>query len=186
MPLQSEMGKYSVTGVVALFPPDEEGAPPEVHFEAFQVSEQCIKLYEEGWFKSIPVDEEPSSMLKVVNPKDPEDKTPIIVSREDVDEVDAELFLVPVSIKDHEGPVMTNFPIENRLLPQGSAELKAHLDKFSAMQYSKRLKDFHLLVFLAEKAGLAGGDIDILAAAIKNDEPIPEGYQLIINGFAGM
>lgn len=37
----------------------------------------------------------------------------------DVKEVDNDYFLIPVSIKDHEGPLRTTFPIENRLLPQG-------------------------------------------------------------------
>ncbi len=53
------------------------------------------------------------------NPKDPSDKTPVIVAGKDVGEVDNDYFLVPVKILDHDGPLKTTFPIENRLLPQG-------------------------------------------------------------------
>ena len=49
--------------------------------------------------------------MKVTNPKDPKDKSPIIVARKDVDEVDADYFLVPVGIKYHEGVVMNSFAI---------------------------------------------------------------------------
>ena len=37
----------------------------------------------------------------------------------DVKEVDNDYFLIPVKIMDHEGPLSADFPIENRLLPQG-------------------------------------------------------------------
>lgn len=37
----------------------------------------------------------------------------------DTGEVDNNYFLVPVKILDHDGPLITEFPIENRLVPQG-------------------------------------------------------------------
>jgi nuclear protein localization family protein 4 len=48
--IQLEMGDTAVTAVVALLPGEEEGDAPEVHFEAFQVSKQCVQLRKEGWF----------------------------------------------------------------------------------------------------------------------------------------
>lgn len=51
--------------------------------------------------------------------QDPSEKTPVIVAGKDVAEVDNDYFLLPVSILDHEGPLRTAFPVENRLLPQG-------------------------------------------------------------------
>lgn len=36
----------------------------------------------------------------------------------DVGEVDNDYFLCPVNILGHDGPLLTAFPIENRLLPQ--------------------------------------------------------------------
>lgn len=44
---------------------------------------------------------------------------PVIVAGKDASEVDNTYFLLPVKILDHEGPLDTGFPIENRHLPQG-------------------------------------------------------------------
>ena len=200
--IQSEMGEKAVTALVAMFPPEEEGAAPEVHFEAFQVSAQCVKLWEQGWFKiDTPLDtngnhnnttsgtkavQEPSGTIPVQNPKDPVDKTPIIVAGKDVGEVDADYFLVPVGIKDHEGPVGSSFPIENRFLPQGAAELKSHLQRTSARPYAERLSDFHLLLYIAKQPGLEVEDVAALAAAVASKEPVPEGYKIIIESIAGI
>ena len=181
--IQDEMGECAITAVVALLPAEGPDEVPEVHFEAFQVSKQCVQLQKEGWFKDAP---DCTNIMKVTNPKDPKDKSPIIVARKDVDEVDADYFLVPVCSKDHEGVVMNSFAIENRLLPQGPAEVKAHLNKYSAMPFSKRIKDFHLMLYLAEKAGFTPEDIDSIAAAAMSGDSVPEGYQMIINGVAGM
>ena len=43
----------------------------------------------------------------------------MIVAGKDVGEVDVDYFLIPVNIRDHEGPLRCSFPVENRLLPQG-------------------------------------------------------------------
>jgi nuclear protein localization protein 4 homolog len=195
--IQSEMGEKAVTALVVMFPPEDEGAAPEVHFEAFQVSAQCVKLWEEGWFKigkngttntssSSSSSEEPSATIPVQNPKDPADKSPIIVAGKDVSEVDADYFLVPVGIKDHEGPVGSTFPIENRFLPQGAAELKSHLQRTSARPYAERLSDFHLLLYIAKQPGLEVDDVAALVAAVANKEPVPEGYKIITESIAGM
>lgn len=184
--IQDEMGECSITGVVALFPPEDDESVPEVHFEAFQVSEQCVRLHMEGWFRADSPEAEPSPMLKVRNPKEPKDKTPVIVAKKDVDVVDAELFLVPVSIKDHESMLMTSFPIENRLLPQGPAEVKSHLNRFSSKPYGEKLKDFHLLVYLADKAGFSIEDMDNIVQSVKNGTPLSEGYVMLIDALASI
>ena len=51
--------------------------------------------------------------------QEPTLKQPVIVAGKDVKEVDNDYFLIPVKIMDHEGPLRTSFPVENRLLPQG-------------------------------------------------------------------
>ncbi len=48
-----------------------------------------------------------------------EKKKPVIVAGKDQGEVDNDYLLIPVNILDHEGPLSSSFPIENRLLPQG-------------------------------------------------------------------
>ena len=196
--IQSEMGPKAFTAIVAMFPPEDEGAPPEVHFEAFQVSAQCVKLWEEGWFsfdsgvdsgsnqKSTGASATGATM-PVNNPKDPLDKTPVIVASKDVAEVEADYFLVPVGIKDHEGPLMTSFPIENRLLPQGAAELRAHLQRYAGKSsYVEKLCDFHLLLYLSKQPGLGAEDVGVLVGAVAERRPVPEGYKIIIDSIAGL
>ena len=51
--------------------------------------------------------------------QDPKDASPVIVAGKDEGEVDNDYFLIPVPVKDHEGPLENKFPLENRLLPQG-------------------------------------------------------------------
>lgn len=59
--------------------------------------------------------------------QEPAKKDPVIVAGKDVSEVDNDYFLLPVSILDHEGPLMTVFPVENRLLPQGQCNTRFFL-----------------------------------------------------------
>ena len=52
--------------------------------------------------------------------QDPKNEAPVIVAVKDLGEVDNDYFLIPVGIRDHEGPLYCSFPVENRLLPQGA------------------------------------------------------------------
>lgn len=179
--MQDELGETCVTGVVAVWP-SEEGHP-EVHFEAFQVSDQCVKLWKEGWFQE---QSEPSGVTVMRDPKEPTKKDPVIVAGKDVSEVDNDYFLLPVSILDHEGPLMTVFPVENRLLPQGKPELKQHLQKYSAKPYSERLADFHLLLYLARQPNFETTDLGLIVDAAREKTPLQEGYKIIIDSLAGL
>ncbi|KAL4446805.1 hypothetical protein ABPG77_008049 [Micractinium sp. CCAP 211/92] len=179
--VQDEMGEHAVTAVVATWP-GEDGTP-EVHFEVFQVSDQCVKLWREGWFQA---QEEPAGTSTLRNPKDPKDETPVIVASKDQGEVDNDYFLVPVAVKDHEGPLENKFPVENRLLPQGIAELKQHLQARRAAPYWARLADFHLLLFLARQPNFEITEIGVLVDAARDKLPVPEGFQIIIDSMAGL
>ena len=53
--------------------------------------------------------------------QEPKKERPVIVAGKDQGEVDNDYLLLPVNILDHEGPLSSSFPIENRLLPQGNA-----------------------------------------------------------------
>jgi nuclear protein localization family protein 4 len=181
---QAEMGPHAVTALVASFPPEEEGGAPEVHFEAFQVSDQCVRLWEGGWFQPGGDGSLGSSTLR--NPKEPKNEAPVIVAGKDAGDVDNDYFLLPVGIKDHEGPLATGFPIENRLLAQGPAELKAHLQRASAAPYAGRLADFHLLLYLARQPNFERADLEAIAGAVADKAPLPEGYKLIIDSLAGL
>eukprot|EP01026_Neomeris_dumetosa_P068292 TRINITY_DN6685_c0_g2_i1.p1 TRINITY_DN6685_c0_g2~~TRINITY_DN6685_c0_g2_i1.p1 ORF type:complete len:342 (-),score=54.53 TRINITY_DN6685_c0_g2_i1:298-1323(-) len=93
---QEELGETCVT-VVVLLDTSEEGAG-NVHFEAFQCSDQAVRLHKNKWF--VP-EEEPSGLSRLRNPEHPEDKSPAIVTGKDVGEVDNDWFLVAVKIRDH-------------------------------------------------------------------------------------
>lgn len=53
--------------------------------------------------------------------QEPKKQKPVIVAGKDTSEVDVDYFLIPVNIRDHEGPLTCSFPVENRLLPQGKS-----------------------------------------------------------------
>ncbi|RZR96286.1 hypothetical protein BHM03_00025280 [Ensete ventricosum] len=81
-----------VTAVVKL-DVAEDGAA-DVHFEAFQMSDICVRLFKEGWFVTeFGEDDDPrvSRMTKDV-----------VVGGKDSREVDNDFFLVPVKIADHQ------------------------------------------------------------------------------------
>ena len=64
-----------------------------------------------------------TSVLRIASCRqEPSQKQPVIVAGKDVKEVDNDYFLIPVKIMDHEGPFSADFPIENRLLPQGTSD----------------------------------------------------------------
>ena len=54
-----------------------------------------------------------------------------------------------------------------------------------AKPFVMRVADFHLLLFLA--AGhLDAHDMGLLCAAVRELEPVPEGYAMLINALAGI
>lgn len=172
---QSEIGPHCISVVVSLT------EDQMVHFEAFQVSEQACKLAREGWFQVQPG--KPSGKVQLRNPTYTDDQTPIILPNgKDVGEVDSEWFVLPVSIKDHEGVLTTKFPAENRLLGQSAEDLKGIL-KGTNRSYTDKLSDFHLLLWLSNALDLKT-DIALLAEAVKTRQPIAEGYRFIIDSLA--
>lgn len=83
-----------------------------------------------------------------------------------------------------QGPLATNFPVENRLTGQTADDLKRVLQSGKGKPYVMRIADFHLLLFLS------GGmfelhDVALLCEAVKNLSPVPEGFQMLIDAIAG-
>lgn len=74
---------------------DEESGGADVHFEAFQTSDQCVKLWREDFFaaKDAGGSKDPKTSLMGKE---------VIVAGRDTTEVDNDFFLVPVKILDHE------------------------------------------------------------------------------------
>ncbi|CAN1799414.1 NPL4-like protein 2 [Linum perenne] len=83
--------KEWVTAVVKL-EVSEDGAA-DVHFEAFQLSDMCVRLFKEGWFET--------EIRQGVDPKLSIMKKDVVLGVKDVKEVDNDFFLVVVKILDH-------------------------------------------------------------------------------------
>ncbi|KAG6554767.1 hypothetical protein Mapa_003786 [Marchantia paleacea] len=160
------------TAIVKLEVNEEGGA--DVHFEAFQLSDQCVKLYKEGWF----VDNVPN-----LDPKLSRMNKDVVILGKDTRDVDNDFFLVLVKILDHQGLLTTTFPIENRQSPRSLQQLKAHLDRSKSVSYVKRISDFHLLLLLSNHFDL-NTDVPQLAEVVRLQSPVPDGYQLIIESLA--
>ncbi|KAF8056357.1 NPL4-like protein 1 [Scenedesmus sp. PABB004] len=178
--MAAEFGPQSVTVLVTWDANDHGG---NVHFEAFQVSEQAVELARDGWF--LP-EAEPSGISRLANPKEPGLEQAIIVAGKDADSVDNDWFLVALAIQDHAGPLLTSFPVENRLLPQNAAALREHLRKHASAPYAARLADLHLLLWLAGQPSMDPADMQAIVEAVRERGDLLEGYRVIIDSLAGV
>lgn len=165
--------KEWVTALVKLEVNEDGGA--DVHFEAFQMSDNCIKLYKEAWFET--------EIAEDADPKLSKMKKDVVVGVKDTREVDNDFFLVVVKIFDHQGPLSSTFPIENRNSLVTMRALKNHLDRTKSFPFVKRISDFHLLLLLARFLDLSS-DVPALAECVQRQAAVPEGYQLLIESLA--
>ncbi|PON57210.1 Nuclear pore localization protein Npl [Parasponia andersonii] len=165
--------KEWVTAVVKL-EVNEDGAA-DVHFEAFQMSDICVRLFKEGWFVTEIGEEDDPKLSKM--------KKDVVVGVKDTREVDNDFFLVVVKIADHQGPLSSTFPIENRNIQVTMRALKSHLDRSKNLPFVKRISDFHLLLLLARFLDLSA-DVPALAECVHTQSPVPEGYKLLIESLA--
>ena len=92
--MQAEGGEHFVTAVVSL--DETEDDEKFVNFEAFQLSDQCVKLCKDGWIPQEQAVEDPekAGFLQVSND--------VIVAGKDTREIDTDFLLVAVPILDHE------------------------------------------------------------------------------------
>ena len=156
---------------------EDEDEGPQVSFEPFQVSDQCVKLYADGWFHDEPCEDAGLTRLN---------KEVIVVDKvsKDVTEVDNDRWLVPVKILDHQGPLSCGFPVENRLHPVQTVEDLGTRCASRRNRYSARLADFHLLLFLAKHLDAAGHAA--VASQVSPRGELQEGHKIIIDSIAGM
>uniref|UniRef100_A0A0E0JJ17 MPN domain-containing protein n=1 Tax=Oryza punctata TaxID=4537 RepID=A0A0E0JJ17_ORYPU len=173
--LQAEGGIPEwVTAIVKLEVGDDGSG--DVHFEAFQMSEICVKLFKDGVLETEIGDKDDPRLSKM--------RKEVVAGGKDTMEVDNDFFLVPVKISDHQGPLSTGFPIENRGNPVAMSALKSHLDRAKHLPFVKRISDFHLLLQVAAFLDIKA-DVPALTACVKNQGVVPEGYQLLIESLAG-
>ncbi|XP_028762298.1 NPL4-like protein 1 [Neltuma alba] len=162
-----------VTAVVKLEVNEDAGA--DVHFEAFQMSDTCIKLFKEGWFETEIGNDDDPKLSKM--------KKDVVVGVKDTREVDNDFFLVVVKIFDHQGPLSSIFPIENRNTQVTMKALKNHLERTKNLPFVKRISDFHLLLVLARVLDVAA-DVPALMECVQTQSAVPEGYQILIESMA--
>ncbi|KAI3470952.1 hypothetical protein Pfo_027615 [Paulownia fortunei] len=165
--------KEWVTAVVKLEVNEDGGA--DVHFEAFQMSDMCIRLFKEGWFER--------DIQQEVDPKLSRMKKDVVVGGKDTREVDNDFFLVVVKILDHQGPLSSTFPIENRNSPVTMKAMKNHLDRTKSLSFVKQISDFHVLLLIARFLDV-NADVPALSACVQTQSIVPEGYQLLIESLA--
>ncbi|XP_075514213.1 NPL4-like protein 2 [Primulina tabacum] len=165
--------KEWVTAMVKLEVNEDGGA--EVHFEAFQISDMCVRLFKEDWFER--------EVQEEVDPKLSRMKKDVVVGVKDTREVDNDFFLVVVKISDHQGPLASTFPVENRMSPLTMDALKYHMDRTKSLPFVKRISDFHLLLLLARFLDIKT-DIPALTGCVLLQATVPEGYQLLIESVA--
>lgn len=82
-----------------------------------------------------------------------------------------------------QGPLSTAFPIENRNVLITVNALKSHLDRTKNLPFVKRISDFHLLLLLARFLDI-NADVPALAVCVSRQEPVPDGYKLLIESVA--
>ncbi|KHN43565.1 NPL4-like protein 2 [Glycine soja] len=85
--------KEWATAVVKLEVNEEMGGA-DVHFEAFQMSDVCVRLFKEGWFETEIKEDDDPKLSKM--------KKDVVVGVKDTREVDNDFFLVVVKIADHQ------------------------------------------------------------------------------------
>mmetsp|Transcript_16037 Transcript_16037/g.11565 ORF Transcript_16037/g.11565 Transcript_16037/m.11565 type:complete len:435 (+) Transcript_16037:59-1363(+) len=146
--------------------------------EAFQVSKQCMEMVAEGVMR-------PSSNLGSCSVND---TFTAIVEGKPAKEVDNNFFLTTVPIERFDSQFLTSqFPPSNRVDIPNTDNLKRQLSKVGQQgwTFTDLLGDFHLLLFISDFFGTQ--DMPIICASITNrDEPLSEGYQLLLRSIAGL
>jgi nuclear protein localization family protein 4 len=175
--LQSKYGSSFVTVVVA---PDAEGM---THFEAFQVSKQCVDLYEKGLLE---VDPDRPQFLKT--------KKKVEIEKKMSNEIECLLLITNVAITSHDSVFQIGFPARNRPdyitgQKQSMERLKdviVRRDKQLKQSFVKRISDFELLLFLTDYLSLKS-DFPTLAEAVKTqNNGSAQGFEPLINAYCGL
>jgi nuclear protein localization protein 4 homolog len=112
--LQAEGGTPEwVTAIVKLEVGDD--GTGDVHFEAFQMSEICVKLFKDGVLETEVQDADDPRLSKM--------RKEVVAGGKDTMKVDNDFFLVPVKISDHQPPGLSTVH-QRRRLQQSSSSLK--------------------------------------------------------------
>eukprot|EP01027_Heterolobosea_sp_BB2_P011185 GEZU01016306.1.p1 GENE.GEZU01016306.1~~GEZU01016306.1.p1 ORF type:complete len:320 (-),score=97.75 GEZU01016306.1:149-1108(-) len=174
--LQAKHGRYFVSVMVTV---NEEG---QTQFEAYQVSEQCVKMFQDGLF--LPAEKQDSEKPGIIKTK-----KPVVVDKKETTEVDTMLLITTVAIKDRKGDFLTGFPYHNRPSADYRPSMKACKDALlsrSKLPFLDRVRDFHLLLFLTNYLSLTT-DMPALCEAIRTrNADASVGFEMIVNAYCGI
>eukprot|EP01006_Ploeotia_vitrea_P063186 TRINITY_DN85084_c0_g1_i1.p2 TRINITY_DN85084_c0_g1~~TRINITY_DN85084_c0_g1_i1.p2 ORF type:complete len:345 (-),score=10.52 TRINITY_DN85084_c0_g1_i1:1912-2826(-) len=176
---QTEWGPHAVCVVVAVDP--EAG---EVNFEAYQVSDQCVTMYNKQFDKKdllSPHPDKPDFIKASMKVQAATEGG----SYKETDEMESILFLAPVAIESHETDLLRNsFVHMNRpdYVPSMS-DLKRFLKdpKVKDLPFWQQLQDFHILAFLCTALDVKTDLPLICTSIITKDSSAIENYRVIID-----
>ncbi|KAL0478690.1 nuclear protein localization protein [Acrasis kona] len=169
---QSKYGPAFVT--ITVFP-NEEG---QLEFQAFQVSKQCVEMYEKGLLR---VDPDNAEVMKTTKP--------VQVERKETQEIDSLLLICNVAIKNYTSKLQVGFPIRNRPSSdhvQNMTKLKQVLLARKNQKFVQRVSDFHMLLFLTEFLSLNSDFPPLCDAILRQDNDGAQNFEPLINGYAGL
>eukprot|EP01032_Pedospumella_encystans_P013179 gene13179-15190_t len=175
--LEAAQGVNDTPFVTMKLTVDEKG---QIIVEAYQVSKQCMEMVAEGVLA-------PSANLGhcAVNPT-----FTAIVEGKEAKEVDTSFFLSTTPIEQFESTfLVSTFPRANRIdVMQTRDDLKTQLSKVGkkGWTFSDQLADFQLLLYLTDFLSLSDEMPALCRAVTDREEPLFDGYQLLIRSIAGM
>ena len=179
---QARYGPTSVTAVVMMLEDEDEDGEvtKSVSFEPFQVSEQCVRLFRDGWWRRRASSRDGRGVDAFeqrgdrggqgVEGRHRGGQRPILSAGEDPGPRRAALDDVPR--RKQAAPDSNRGGFKRRAASGGKP-------------YAERLRDFHLLLFLSKH--LDPADMAMVATqANKAGGEIQEGHKIIIDSLAGM
>eukprot|EP01113_Clastostelium_recurvatum_P015120 TRINITY_DN18347_c0_g1_i1.p1 TRINITY_DN18347_c0_g1~~TRINITY_DN18347_c0_g1_i1.p1 ORF type:complete len:416 (+),score=129.08 TRINITY_DN18347_c0_g1_i1:571-1818(+) len=189
--LQNTYGNQAVTLILSV---NEKG---EGNLEAFQVSDQAMKLQSKGSFvasvgvpmtgQTAPTGAESGSagsgtkaMLREA----------VFVEGAETREADTSFFIVTVPVKsagEKGGILGADFPVENRDPAQASSDVKVHMMHMAGKPFLQQLSDFHLVLYLSKNYFDMATDIPAMCEAVRTkSQGALEGYKVIMESLASM
>lgn len=153
----------------------------QVHFEAFQVTDQLLRLVEKDLIK-------PPKEPKFISAREEVIMARAGAGRKDSCNIETDVLIKPIAVTNHTGSLACNFVIENRPEhPQNLGALKRHLLKFKQQPFLLAISDFHLIHFLGKRYLSPETDIPALCEAVSaGDCDALEGFKLLIHSIAGI
>lgn len=174
--LQADAGGKGSLFVTLKVTLDKQG---QASFEAFQLSDQCVEMFAAGAL----LESEGNPMVCAVH-----DTFTALVEMKPATEIDNNFFLCVVPVVTQDSGFKSDFPKLNREGEAGlrsRSALQSQLAKYRDQVFSDRLRDFQLLVFLADFLDI-DTDMPAICHAVSDPETaIDSGYELLIESVAG-